>query len=69
MRLTLNYYTNGDQAWIDAMITNVITSTVNTRSTTLSGITSSQQTEVNTAKNKSQTNNAIYLTQSGDGLI
>ena len=31
-------------------------------------ITSSQQTEVNTAKNKSQTNNAIYLTQSGDGI-
>ena len=63
-----SYYTNGDQAWIDAMITNVITSTVNTRSVTLSGITSSQQTEVNTAKNKSQTNNAIYLTQSGDGI-
>jgi len=62
------YYNNGDQAWIDAMITDVITSTVNTRSVTLSGITSSQQTEVNTAKNKSQTNNAIYLTQSGDGL-
>ena len=31
-----SYYTNGDQAWIDAMITNVITSTVNTRSATLS---------------------------------
>ena len=39
-----------------------------TITTPQSGITSSQHTEVNTAKNKSQTNNAIYLTQSGDGL-
>ena len=31
-------------------------------------ISSSQQTEVNTAKNKSQTTNQIYLTQSGDGI-
>ena len=32
------------------------------------GITSTQQTEVNTAKNKSQTTNQIYLTQSGNGI-
>ena len=32
------------------------------------GITSNQQTEVNTAKNKTQTTNQIYLTQSGNGL-
>ena len=31
-------------------------------------ISTSQQTEVNTAKNKSQTTNQIYLTQSGDGI-
>ena len=44
---------------IDAMITNVITSTVNTRST-LSGITSSQTTEFNSYRNKSV--NAIKFT-------
>ena len=32
------------------------------------GITSTQQTEVNTLKNKTQTTNQIYLTQSGDGI-
>ena len=32
------------------------------------GISTSQQTEVNTAKNKTQNGNAIYLTQSGDGI-
>ena len=37
-------------------------------STPQAAISSSQQTEVNTAKNKSQTTNQIYLTQSGDGL-
>ena len=31
-------------------------------------ISTSQQTEVTTAKNKSQTTNQIYLTQSGDGI-
>ena len=37
-------------------------------STPQAAISSSQQTEVNTAKNKSQTTNQIYLTQSGDGI-
>jgi hypothetical protein len=62
------YYTNDNKEFLNALISDITTSTVNTRSVTLSGITSSQQTEVNTAKNKSQTNNAIYLTQSGDGI-
>ncbi len=62
------YYTNDNKEFLNALISDVTTSTVVTITTTQSGITSSQQTEVNTAKNKSQTNNAIYLTQSGDGL-
>ena len=37
-------------------------------STPQAAISSSQQTEVNTAKNKSQTTNQIYLTQSGNGI-
>ena len=37
-------------------------------STPQAAISTSQQTEVNTAKNKSQTTNQIYLTQSGDGI-
>ena len=36
--------------------------------TAQAGITSTQQTEVNTLKNKTQTTNQIYLTQSGDGI-
>lgn len=39
-----------------------------TQVTPSAGISSSQQTEVNTAKNKTQNGNAIYLTQSGDGI-
>ena len=62
------YYTNDNKEFLNALISDITTSTVVTITTTQSGITSSQQTEVNTAKNKSQTNNAIYLTQSGDGL-
>ena len=37
-------------------------------STPQAAISTSQQTEVNTAKNKSQTTNQIYLTQSGNGI-
>ena len=62
------YYTNDNKEFLNALISDITTSTVVTITTTQSGITSTQQTEVNTAKNKSQTNNAIYLTQSGDGL-
>jgi len=36
--------------------------------TPLAAISSSQQTEVNTAKAKTQNGNAVYLTQSGDGI-
>ena len=39
-----------------------------TQVTPSAGISSSQQTEVNTAKNKSQSGNAIYITQSGNGI-
>ena len=63
-----SYYTADNREFLTSLISDITTSNVNTRSVTLSGITSSQQTEVNTAKSKSQTNNAIYLTQSGDGL-
>ena len=48
-----------------ALISDTYTSIL---ATPQAAISSSQQTEVNTAKNKSQTTNQIYLTQSGDGL-
>ena len=64
-----SYYTNGDQAWIDAMISDVLVSTVNTRSVTLSGISSSQTTEFNTFRNKSVNGNQIYITQTGDNNV
>ena len=48
-----------------ALISDTYTSIL---STPQAAISSSQQTEVNTAKNKSQTTNQIYLTQSGDGI-
>ena len=48
-----------------ALISDTYTSIL---ATPQAAISSSQQTEVNTAKNKSQTTNQIYLTQSGDGI-
>jgi hypothetical protein len=39
-----------------------------TQVTPSAGISSSQQTEVNTAKNKTQNGNAIYISQSGSGI-
>lgn len=48
-----------------ALISDTYTSIL---ATPLAAISSSQQTEVNTAKNKTQNGNAIYLTQSGDGI-
>ena len=59
-----SYYTNGDQAWIDSLITDVTLSTANTRTSTVS-ITSSQTTAVNTAKGTS--GNGITMTITGDG--
>ena len=56
-----------DKAKMANMISDTYTSVL-TASLPQAGITSSQQTEVNTLKNKSQTTNQIYLTQSGDGL-
>ena len=56
-----------DKAKMANMISDTYTSVL-TASLPQAGITSSQQTEVNTIKNKSQTTNQIYLTQSGDGL-
>ena len=48
-----------------ALISDTYTSML---ATPQAAISSSQQTEVNTAKNKSQTTNQIYLTQSGNGI-
>ena len=56
-----------DKAKMADMISDTYTSVLSA-SLPQAGITSSQQTEVNTLKNKSQTTNQIYLTQSGDGL-
>ena len=56
-----------DKAKMANMISDTYTSVLSA-SLPQAGITSSQQTEVNTLKNKSQTTNQIYLTQSGDGL-
>jgi len=60
-----SYYTNGDQAWIDAMITDVFVSTVNTRSATNITITSSQSTLMTT--DKARTGNGLKMTITGDG--
>ena len=48
-----------------ALISDTYTSIL---ATPQAAISTSQQTEVNTAKNKSQTTNQIYLTQSGNGI-
>ena len=54
-----------DGTHFDSFISDLYTSL---SSTPQAGITSSQQTEVNTAKNKTQNGRAIYLTQSGNGI-
>ena len=59
-----SYYTNGDQAWIDAMITDVFVSTVNTRSATNITITSSQSTTM--LSDKAQTGNGLKMNINGD---
>ena len=58
-----NLSTNSTSGWLD-MNNNHFALTV----TPLAAITSSQQTEVNTAKAVSQTNNKVSMTTSGDGL-
>ena len=67
--MDIHYRIDGNNAltttsgWLD-MNNNHFALTV----TPLAAISSSQQTEVNTAKAKTQNGNAVYLTQSGDGL-
>ena len=59
-----SYYTNGDQAWIDAMITDVFIATVNTRSATNITITSNQSTLMST--DKARTGNGVTMNVTGD---
>ena len=63
------YYTNDNKEFLNALISDITTSTVNTRLATLSGITSSQTTEFNTYRNKSVNGNQIYITQTGDNNV
>jgi len=63
-----SYYTNDNKEFMNALIADVITSTLNTRSTPTSGITSTQQTKVTATQATTQNNNYIYITQSGSGI-
>ena len=63
-----SYYTNDNKEFMNALIADVITSTLNTRSTPTSGITSTQQTLVTATQATTQNNNYIYITQSGSGV-
>ena len=63
------YYTNDNKEFLNALISDITTSTVNTRLATLSGITSTQTTEFNTYRNKSVNGNQIYITQTGDNNV
>ena len=63
-----SYYTNDNKELMNALIADVITSTLNTRSTPTSGITSTQQTLVTSTQATTQNNNYIYITQSGSGV-
>jgi hypothetical protein len=60
-----SYYTNTNKNWMNAMRT-MLASTYNTTPT--SGITSTQQTKVTTTQGTSQSNNKIYINQSGSGV-
>jgi len=63
-----SYYTNDNKEFMNALIADVTTSTLNTRSTPTSGITSTQQTLVTNTQATTQNNNYIYITQSGSGV-
>ena len=63
-----SYYTNDNKEFINALIADVTTSTVDTRSAVQSGITSAQQTIVTATQATTQNNNYIYITQSGSGI-
>ena len=60
------YYTADNREFLTSLISDITTSTVNTRLAVLSGISSSQTTEFNTYRNKSVNGNQIYITQTGD---
>ena len=64
-------FKNTNSAWMArlyAFLQQTLTNEGILSTTPQAAISSSQQTEVNTAKNKTQNGNAIYLTQSGDGI-
>lgn len=63
-----SYYTDGDQAWIDSLQSDVAVSTATTRSAISVSITSSQSTSVTTAQNRTSSGNSIRITQSGANL-
>ena len=63
-----SYYTNDNKELMNALIADVTTSTVDTRSAVQSGITSAQQTIVTATQATTQNNNYIYITQSGSGI-
>ena len=63
------YYTADNREFLTSLISDITTSTVNTRLAVLSGISSSQTTEFNTYRNKSVNGNQIYITQTGDGNV
>jgi hypothetical protein len=64
-------FKNTNSAWMArlyAFLQQTLTNEGILSTTPQAAISSSQQTEVNTAKNKTQNGNAIYLTQSGNGI-
>ena len=65
---TSTHYTNDNKELLNALIADVITSTLNTRSTPQSAISTAQQTVVTNTRNASQSNNKIFITQSGAGV-
>ena len=65
---TSTHYTNDNKELLNALIADVITSTLNTRSTPQSAISTAQQTVVTNTRNASQSNNKIYITQAGVGV-
>ena len=62
-----SYYTSDNQEFLTSLISDVTTSTVVTVAN-VSGISTSQQSTVTTTRNATQSNNRIYITQSGVGV-
>ena len=65
---TSTHYTNDNKELLNALIADVITSTLNTRSTPQAAISTAQQTVVTNTRNASQSANKIFITQSGSGV-